>query len=924
MNNYIFLLLFFTYSATGMASSTPLCTVTLPLLGTFNLQVETDPLTNKAFFKGTLASAKEVTFGPVTIGTGDITLIDDQLSINASVQIFKQKATLSVQNVAPATKTSATARTYPTINFSLTFDQKPLFENAQLIFSLEGGHLTIDQLDGLSFTVQARLKEVDGGSALITLTGTPASTALTGHFEKPFSFTPIFNEPDVTITGKDVTLIYQSNSISLLIEGAASIFNHALQAQVQLTKSSNQTSAVVKAFINQPIALSQLVPKLKKSVADELILSSGTVYASTIAYTDPANDIAIKPGLTLYAQLDMAKSPTLTPLVSIAHTKTITVTGTLSHNTNDISLVAKLPTIIIKDPHIKELALFLIITGEPSVEVSGEIAFIPEADQKPLTGHINASFESSSLVLHGGLTGCWEHPFAIAGARLCDPSLIIGIEPKTFLATGIPSKLGFSAAFEVAQRIVRMAAVFDAQDNSKMVLLGDLEGTISLQDLVLLALSLGPQDSSTKKIRAQKIQNALPPIAIKDMLFKMAPATMTINDKTYYRGFTAQGTVELLKQKLSMGFNLGYDGIYAHGYISTLKLGPLLITGPGPDNITGTEDDGAQVSIYATLDKQECVVQGQAKFDTLFDSQSDIHISPLSGITFFTSAKLFEVFSATIDAKSIGSLENPDFIAKVEFSNELPLMLQNAIENDLADLQVRLAKAAVHANEQLEQERKKIKERQLKTANDITKSKEELLEKVDTLKKSINSMQGELAHLEQVTVNAKNQLETMPFTIKSIGLAADIIGYEIARAAKMVELELVQSTLQSTQELIEGGASATAAITGKQLTLTEQAIEKQLKPLITGLLKQIGYLSYTGTTFIANNIINALVLTKVTYTGSLSALAKGQLVNLTLELKLLGQPKKYDIPFNFANVKTSTQKAADKVTQDALKIKGLK
>jgi len=897
----------------------PFVTINLPLLGPFTLYISTDSETQKSYFKGTLAQNKDLTVGPFKISTGTIILTDDNiLSISAPVELFKEKATLFAKIMVPDTKGQQV--TIPTINFNLTFDKQPFIQTPELTFAFESGQLIFAQQDGLSFTLLTRVTELDGGSVLISLVAKPQQFELDGTFPTPFIFTPFANIKELSLQAKQVQLKYTQDSIALTISGTAQIFGLPLDANLVIEKVPEGIHAIATCFINKPVAFSQLIPSLKKSVADEIIFNKGIIYITTSAYTDPTSNTLIKPGITLIAQLDVTKESTLAALGEVTNTKSITVTGVLSHNTNDISLVARMPSVEFKNSPVKELAFDVAITGEPLVELSAEATFEPEPHEE-LAGRLSAGLESSSIVFNGNLNGCWNNPFNILpGLRLCNPTLIVGIEPKTFFTTGIPSKLGFSATFVLTNKIVRMAAVYDAQDNSKMVLIGDFEGTISLQDLLNFTLDLAQKSSATKTDLMKKVHDNVPPIALSDLLFKIAPATMTIYNKTYYRGFTAQGTAELFKQKISMGLNFGYDGIYAQGYFSELKLGPLLITGPGPDGVYGTPDDGALVSMSATLAKQELVIQGQATLTNVFNSQTNINISPLNGITFYTTAKLFNVFSATIDAKSVGSLDNLDFVTTIEFKNELPLMLQNAIDINLKQVQVSLNQIAQEASQHLQDARNALIQQQKQTAADIASAQNSLLQKLNGLNQSIPALQTQISMLEQRITQAKAQIASNPLSLNNVMLGTNIADWETVRATKITQLHLAQAARDATQALITKGASAAGSITTKSLTTGAAAIEDQLKPMVTNILKTIGNITYTGSAFIANNIINALVLTKVSYTGRFSELITGSIGALTIELQVLGSPKRYVIPFNFKDAKTSSQNAANTITKDAFKV----
>jgi len=167
----------------------------------------------------------------------------------------------------------------------------------------------------------------------------------------------------------------------------------------------------------------------------------------------------------------------------------------------------------------------------------------------------------------------WQNPFGIKGFAIGGLGAKLGITFAQFAATGLPSEIGLAGSLKLGDKILSLAAVFDTHF-VEMALRGQLQGELSLVDLVrLFAQPLGAQIPLDK----------VPHIAIKDVLVKFAPKTVTIEQIAIEQGLTLHGALDIFTLAALLDFNVDASGIRAKGYTNAINLKDILfIRGDSP------------------------------------------------------------------------------------------------------------------------------------------------------------------------------------------------------------------------------------------------------------------------------------------------------------------------------------------------------
>lgn len=107
-------------------------------------------------------------------------------------------------------------------------------------------------------------------------------------------------------------------------------------------------------------------------------------------------------------------------------------------------------------------------------------------------------------------------------------------------------------------------------------------------------------------------------------------------------------------------FALNSSGFFAQGSMPELKVGPLHITGTGPDGIYGTPDDGVIVDIKINKDKQRILVSGMIDLLSCL-ARCEMAIGNKE-FQLFTQLKILDAFETKFLAQSQGLDGTPDFL----------------------------------------------------------------------------------------------------------------------------------------------------------------------------------------------------------------------------------------------------------------------
>ncbi len=423
-----------------------------------------------------------------------------------------------------------------------------------------------------------------------------------------------------------------------------------------------------------------MAPALK---AIKHMLQDFSLIASTYSFRDPKLGVQIGPGITLMARVDASQIPELKQLFEnlnmdpsfvIAGTigKKPSFSGTLNLNIelfgNNILQKAlnisvpdniPLPTVIWKNLAITFGGIPPAFTFKSSVEVIPEKKF----EEAPLlfTGGLSINLaQPIVLKIAASMAGAWKNPYGVRGFSIEDLGFqfefSLMANPPYFMPRGI----GFTGTQLLGKTRAEIALLIDTKNPTNFAFASSMKNT-TLKDLMEIPRTAG------LKIRT----NLIPDIGYKDCTLIIAPfGEVMIGDiiKPYPMGITAAGSMQLLNTDARVRLNISTEpgpsmGIKALAKFPNFKLGPLLITGKGPDGEYGTLDDGPIVDIEFTPKEQRILISGLTEF---LNSSGKIEvILGTKGLNFDTQLKLFDIF----DAQLIGKTSGQD-IAHAEFDLE--------------------------------------------------------------------------------------------------------------------------------------------------------------------------------------------------------------------------------------------------------------
>jgi hypothetical protein len=431
--------------------------------------------------------------------------------------------------------------------------------------------------------------------------------------------------------------------------------------------------------------------------------------------------LVLKPGINLIAAIpaeDLGPDHPLTVVMnSLGIEKgTILLQGTLGKSLaligapgaggmdviRDLYLRAELPPM--RPPGSPEWfrsgQLALELTGAPSVRLVGEVNVF--MDEEELQFFLGAALARTGISLAGGLIAedGWQQPFGIQWLELNRVVLALGIT-----STG-SIQPGFAASMVIGEKDIDVAismAFSPAGVPTSMMVMGDSEAGFGLSDLVeLQGRMAAARDAATTAATGSAPTapaiplNALPAVDFRSVALQFAPKDAP--ELGVERGMKLKGELWLpLSADGTMtnfaGVDIGVteDGLWARGHLSAFTLGPLVW-------------DDAELDLTATRETQHLIVKGQIE---LLGARQlvDLTVSR-DALAFRTETRMWDMFSADIQARGALNLTRPDFqldaVVSADFGDAVgPLMQQGIVEFAAAGENVLAAAgAAAHAAEQ--------------------------------------------------------------------------------------------------------------------------------------------------------------------------------------------------------------------------------
>jgi hypothetical protein len=430
-------------------------------------------------------------------------------------------------------------------------------------------------------------------------------------------------------------------------------------------------------------------------------------------------ELVLKPGINLISAIPVDKLEAGHPLVVIMDAlgiekgnvllqgtlgKSLTLIGApgtgVADAIKDLYLRAELPPM--RPPNSPEWfrsgQLAVELTGDPSLRLVGEMVI--RMDGEDLKFFLASTVAKTSLSVSGGLIADedgWQQPFGIPWLVLNGVVLRLAITPTGSIEPG------FAAKMVIGDKDIDVAialAISPAGVPTNFMAKGESVAGFGLSDIVKLQQQMAAARAAVAAAAGEPAIDlpkldltALPDVAFKSLKLQFAPKAFP--DLNVERGFAIKGRMWLptsasgaLTDFAGVDVNVGEDGFWARGDIGAFQLGPL-------------RWDDAKIDLTATKEAQHFMLTGGAE---LFGARQDIDVLlSKQGLSFKSSTRLFDLFTADIACESVFNLRSPSFKIDAVVQNDFgeavgPIFQDGIVRFAAAGEQVTASAAAAAAD----------------------------------------------------------------------------------------------------------------------------------------------------------------------------------------------------------------------------------
>ncbi|MBU1106617.1 MAG: hypothetical protein KKB51_08135 [Candidatus Riflebacteria bacterium] len=463
-----------------------------------------------------------------------------------------------------------------------------------------------------------------------------------------------------------------------------------------------------------------------------------------------------------------------------------------------------------------------------------------------------------SAVLLAGMTGIWKDAFGIRNLDMYD-LVIKGEVPLYVTSLGF----GIGGRFDIGNVPVALGGKFPVGFAISKVAVMGKASKIPFGDLVALIIKSSGE-------RKEKSQLPIEKLALKNVIISVA--AQDDRDLNIKEGMTFAGTLELNGQEIGMvdvrtthpeqsGLLKPLVGFKAEGWVKRIKLGPLEITGNGPDDKLNTKDDGVFLDLaYGTKLSDHLKFSGLLK---LFSAEKEAQIGITdSSIDIFLRDKIFDLYESEITLRGKLDLKNPEFLAKValtesfaddavkfatEFFNDaiedMTESIEDARENfeDATDNINDARKDAAKGIDGFKKDVEKIAEKVEKAEKKVKRLDKSLDKKQEQLKnlkwnkfKKRAKLVSQIAYLKPALATAKFALKSLKALMseKNMDKAAEGLKKAADEALKVAENALKEASekMEEAQALAEKATAFSGKMKdfGKNFKIDEAGFEMSL------------------------------------------------------------------------------------------------
>jgi len=443
------------------------------------------------------------------------------------------------------------------------------------------------------------------------------------------------------------------------IETTAWLHGRQLELDAILYPSQTQDANVV-LYVPLPDGwkLSDFIPLLEHF--DIFSFHTADLFVSNYDHFDQDYEVEIKAGANLVGTLGLAGPLSYLSWLIGDVVSQVNIAGVIAPDVIGSEFTAELPGSIsfLGGLELEDLSFTIhvgdsisgntklgTIGGELTVEWPGRDPFVFGSEVDLFADHIELS---------GSMDGMVENLFSIYGLHA--GNWFVSGTLEYMLLDGFSSLIpltDFSMGFdlEFAGRQVHMVSKIGlptAEGLGDLAFEGTLHENVTLQDCVEF---VGCVIEDTPFIEGgvaqyqESVAGSVPDFELGDVRLFFSPKDVEINDVKYCKGLIVDGNATLFGSDAQLSIDIQESGMKIFGYLEELQFGPLKITGPGPDMIMDTPDDGLIFDAVLGLDEQHCFLAGQVEVDIFggISAQTKIDITS-TGLVFETNEDLFDLF----------------------------------------------------------------------------------------------------------------------------------------------------------------------------------------------------------------------------------------------------------------------------------------
>lgn len=400
--------------------------------------------------------------------------------------------------------------------------------------------------------------------------------------------------------------------------------------------------------------LSKLASEL--AVLDGLDMSSTALVLSSVdndALTLPAlsSPVSVKKGFNLAASLDLSALGA----DKVLNTASLQIYAAIGGTPSNIVLEAAFRGLVKINENTAFGDIRFRLTPSPqnfSVELLGTVfAQIGESKLQFIGG---MKVQPRSALLKTTMKGDWIEPFGVKGVIVSNLAIELGLSFPPLL----PS-VGFAGTLQVGDFKGSVAVKFSAAFPSQSML------AIEFNQLYLMDII---KQFCGAKIAAKipaSIQKTVLLIGLENVKIYIVPQTTTIGELVYEQGFIIRGKLVLWGLEIETDMSLDYtEGVLVKGSVSRVELAGLF-------SLTGSQGRERASLLFDLRRSAKPRVDIEGAVTILgFTREVTINFSD-SGFYFRTSAKIFDLFEATIEASGSDLQNGGSFMLSVMMKQDL-------------------------------------------------------------------------------------------------------------------------------------------------------------------------------------------------------------------------------------------------------------